>query len=124
MPVSYSAQVLELCLGFLSVFWYIQSRFCHPETHHQEHLCSSQETMRSSVVFDILLPMPWYPGSDDVASEPTPAARGLTIVPLECAVLAMTVTLLTALSCDGPDLSTALQEQAGFLGIRSCSHGR
>ena len=62
-------------------------------------------------VFGILLSLPWCLGSDDVASE----ALDLTVVPLE---RALSVTLLGALSCDGPDLRASLQEQAGFLGIQ------
>lgn len=61
-------------------------------------------------VFGIFLSLPSCLSSDDVAAE----ALDLTVVPLECAVLAMTITLLEALSCDGPDLRASLQEQAGL----------
>lgn len=69
-------------------------------------------------VFGILWSLPWFLGSDDVASEAAPATLDLTGVPLECAILAMTDTLLGALSCDGPDGGASLQEQAGFSGIQ------
>lgn len=59
-------------------------------------------------VFGILPSLPWCLGSDDVASDAAPATLDLTGVPLECAVLTMTVTLLGALSCGGPDRGASL----------------
>lgn len=49
-------------------------------------------------VFDILLSLPWCQGSDDVASEAAPMVLDLTLVPLDCAALAMTVILLVQMS--------------------------
>lgn len=57
---------------------------------------------------DILWSMPWCLGSDDAASEAASAALDLTVAPLACAAFSMTVTLLVALSCDGPDPGTSL----------------
>lgn len=54
--------------------------------------------------FGNLLSLPCCLGSDKAASEAAPAALDLTSVPSECAVLAMTITMLGALFYAGPDL--------------------